>query len=115
MLRSETPPPATQIRQSAEVTSTAVPSSVWITDHGAGTLEGCDLFANAQPGVEVKQGRNPPFRVCRTNRNGPQAFCAVDGGVATVEDCDLTCNPGGAGSRYRPRINKKSRCLTASL
>jgi hypothetical protein len=92
--------------------STAVPSGVWITGNGAGTLEGCDIFANAQPGVEVKQSRNPTFLVCQINRHDSLAFCAVDGGVATVRDCDLTGNPGGAwriapGCEVRRRNNRE--------
>lgn len=70
---------------------------VLVYKQGKGTIEGCDIFANENAGVQISEDGDPTVRNCkiRDSKKGCGVW-AFANGRGTIEGCDLTGNAEGA-------------------
>lgn len=66
-------------------------AGVFIYDQATGQLEDCDIFGNANAGVEIKTGGNPVIRRCQIH-DGKSAGVLVWESSGSLEDCDIFGN-----------------------
>ena len=69
-------------------------AGVFVFDGGKGTVEGCDIFGNANSGIHSQQRGNPVVRRCRIHRGKSDGVSAVQNGKARVEECEIFDNAG---------------------
>ncbi|MCC3409584.1 MAG: right-handed parallel beta-helix repeat-containing protein, partial [Microcoleus sp. PH2017_10_PVI_O_A] len=71
-------------------------NGIFISDDGKATVEDCNIYDNGSLGIGVGLGGKLIARRCRINDNGSEAIAVYRDSIATVDDCDLTGNAGGA-------------------
>jgi F-box protein 11 len=59
-----------------------------------GVLEGCEIFENAGPGIEIRQEANPTFRQCMLRDGKGPGVVVVQNGRGIFEDCTIAGNSG---------------------
>ncbi|AFZ14509.1 serine/threonine protein kinase [Crinalium epipsammum PCC 9333] len=67
-------------------------SGVYFHENGQGTVEDCDIFANAASGVGITSGGNPIIRRCQIHDGKKAGVVVKENGQGTVEDCDIFAN-----------------------
>ena len=54
--------------------TTARKAGCGVFEHGKGTVEGCDIFANKLAGVAISEGGDPTIRDCKIHDNEGGVF-----------------------------------------
>ncbi|TGO02046.1 hypothetical protein PN36_31280, partial [Candidatus Thiomargarita nelsonii] len=85
---------------------------VYVYENGTGRIENCEIFGNANTGIQIRKGGNPVVQNCTIKQNGYQAVWVYDDGAGTIENCDLRDNAEGAwniesGCQVRRSGNKE--------
>ena len=65
---------------------------VWVYENGEGTIEYCEIFANAKSGVDIKQGANPMIKNCHIHDGKACGVSVWKNGEGTIEDCYIFAN-----------------------
>ena len=63
-------------------------------DHAGGTLEACEIDANAGPGIVVRAAADPVVRNCRIHSGRDAGVVITEGGRGVFEECDIYGNVG---------------------
>lgn len=63
-------------------------------DQAAGTLEECEIDANAGPGIVLRTAADPIVRGCRIHRGRDAGIVIAEGGRGLFEACDISGNGG---------------------
>ncbi|VEP11516.1 conserved membrane hypothetical protein [Hyella patelloides LEGE 07179] len=71
-------------------------NGIRIKENGLGTIEDCDIFGNAHPGVYIATGSNPNIRHCRIYDGKSNGISIEANSQGTIEDCEIygNINPG---------------------
>jgi hypothetical protein len=84
-------PSTAQARKSA-----AAPKTPVVAAARPGTpLLDCIIQGNGANGANIMKGGDPVFRRCRILENAGVGILSTDGGLGTLDDCDVTRNRGG--------------------
>jgi len=67
-------------------------SGVLVYERARGTIEDCDIAANALAGVEIAQESAPVIRRCTVRDGRAGGIVLYEGGQGTIEDCDIAAN-----------------------
>ncbi len=67
-------------------------SGVLVYERARGTIEDCDIAANALAGVEIAQESAPVIRGCTVRNGRAGGIVLYEGGQGTIEDCDIAAN-----------------------
>ncbi len=67
-------------------------SGVLVYERARGTIEDCDIAANALAGVEIAQESAPVIRRCTVRDGRAGGIVLYEGGRGTVEDCAIVGN-----------------------
>jgi parallel beta-helix repeat protein len=57
-----------------------------------GLLADCDIYGNAGPNVEIRDGARPVLRGCRVHDGGQTGVSFLDAAGGTIEDCSIYDN-----------------------
>jgi F-box protein 11 len=68
-------------------------------DQAGGTLAKCEITDNDQDGVFINQGNNTTVKGCDVLRNGLQGIVVQNKSKVAIQDCLLTDNKKGPGSK----------------
>ena len=63
-------------------------------DQATGTLEECEIDANAGPGIALRTAADPVVRACRIHSGRDAGIVIADGGRGQFEDCGIYGNAG---------------------
>jgi parallel beta-helix repeat protein len=77
---------------------------IFVYDNGQGTVEDCEIFANALSGLEIKEGANPVIRRCKIHDAQQDGILVHKNAQGTVEDCEISHNALG-GVEIRENAN----------
>ena len=64
-------------------------TGVYVYNKSQGTLENCDIFANAVSGIEIKEEGNPTIRNCQIHYNRKCEIYVYNKGKGIIENCDI--------------------------
>lgn len=67
-------------------------SGVRVCKNALGTLEKCDIWANARSGVDVSVGGNPTIKDCKIHNNNAHGVSVDEDGFGTLDSCDIWTN-----------------------
>ena len=67
-------------------------NGVWVYDKGEGTIENCEIFANAYPGIAIQQGGNPLVKNCQIHDGKDCGIYVYEKGEGTIENCHIFAN-----------------------
>src|SRR5215470_9557183 len=65
---------------------------VIVYESGQGTLEDCDIFANAVLGVQISEGGDPVIHGCKIHSQQEAGVLVEQNGQGVLEDCDIFAN-----------------------
>jgi F-box protein 11 len=82
-------------------------AGILLSDQGGGSIEDCDIFANATAGIGVTTRGAPVVRGCKIHDSKGHGIVVAEQGAGTFEDCDIFANaePGiGITTRGAPVV-----------
>jgi parallel beta-helix repeat protein len=71
-------------------------SGILVYDRGQGIVEDCDIFSNADAGIQISQLGNPIIRHCKIHHGERDGLCVTEKGAGVIEGCEIFAN-GRAG------------------
>jgi len=69
-------------------------AGIFISDQGGGSIEDCDIFANATAGIGVTTRGAPVVRGCKIHDGEGNGISVSEQGAGTFEDCETFGNQG---------------------
>jgi len=67
-------------------------SGVYFFDGGAGRVEECDIYRNANVGIAITEGARPSVKGCRIFEGENAGVAVWQGGAGVIEDCEVFGN-----------------------
>ena len=67
-------------------------SGVYVYENGTGRIENCDIFRNANAGIEIKDGGNPVVQHCQIHDGKQNGVLVYENGTGRIENCDIFGN-----------------------
>jgi hypothetical protein len=67
-------------------------TGIFVYEKGQGIVEDCDIFANTDSGVEIKEEGNPTIRRCKIHDGNSPGIYIGQKGQGIVENCDIFAN-----------------------
>lgn len=67
-------------------------SGLFFYENGRGTVEDCDIFGNAEAGIEICEGAQPIIRRSKIHDGKQNGIFVHQNGQGMVEDCDIFGN-----------------------
>jgi parallel beta-helix repeat protein len=65
---------------------------IYVYDNGKGRIEHCDIFANAYPGIQIKEGGNPQITHCQIHDGQSSGIVVSHQGKGEISYCTIYGN-----------------------
>ena len=67
-------------------------TAIYFFDSAKGVIEDCDIYSNAQSGVEISEGSNPDVKFSRISLNSQHGILVHDNGKGVFTDNEIFKN-----------------------